>query len=104
MFVFGYTSSTMASIFRSTLLIGLLCLASLTSCSKKSNCPAYLGHWPGSSEKQQASDGKKSAGENLNKTEEGAREVSFSAVRVTRDKNGIVTKKQPKKPKKKKQL
>jgi hypothetical protein len=65
----------MASIFRSTLLIGLLCLALLTSCSKKSNCPAYLGHWPGSSEKQQASDGKKSAGE-----------------------------KQPKKPKKKKQL
>ena len=84
--------------------IGGLLLLSLTACSKKSNCPQYLGHWPGSNEKQEASDGKKSADQNLNKTEDGAREIELSAVRVKRDKNGIVTKKQPKKPARKKTL
>ncbi|MES2734104.1 MAG: hypothetical protein V4714_20320 [Bacteroidota bacterium] len=94
----------MTSLFRHQFLVCILVAASMSACSKKSTCPQYLGHWPGSNEKQEASDGKKSAGENLNKTEGGAREVEFAAVRVKRDKNGVVTKKQPKKPKKKTKL
>jgi hypothetical protein len=102
MFVFASTASMMTSVLRNMFLTGLLAILSLTACSKKLNCPAEMKHWPGSSEKQQASDGKKNAGENLNKTEDGAREAEFAVVRVTRDKNGVITKKQPKRIKKKK--
>ena len=82
-------------------LVGLA-LATLTGCAagKKQNCPAYLNAWPGSSEKQVASDGKKAAGENLANTTTGARTTDIPLVRVSRDKNGLVSKKQPKKPKK----
>lgn len=92
----------MVSVLQNRFLVGLLAVLSLAACGKKSTCPSYLGHWPGSSEKQQATDSKKDAGKNLDKTEEGAREVEFSLVRVTRNKNGIVVKKQPKRIKKKK--
>ena len=102
MFVFASTVSIMTSVLRNTFLAGLLTILSLTACSKKLNCPAEMKHWPGSSEKQKPTDGKKNAGENLNKPEEGAREVEFAEVRVTRDKNGVITKKQPKRIKKKK--
>ena len=102
MFVFASTVSPMASVLVNRFLVSLLAFFFLTACGKKSTCPSYLGHWPGSSEKQQATDSKKDAGQNLNKTEDGAREVELSAVRVTRDKNGIVVKKQPKRIKKRK--
>jgi predicted small lipoprotein YifL len=72
-------------------------LGSLAGCGKKSNCPTY---WAEPDNQQKASDGKKSAGENLDNSKEEKREIELSVVRVKRDKNGIVEKKQPKKPKK----
>ncbi len=79
------------------LVAGGLAVVSLAACGKKSNCPTY---WAEPDNQQKASDGKKSAGENLSPKDE-KREIEFSAVRVKRDKNGVVEKKQPKKPKKK---
>lgn len=87
----------MNSLAKRMFVAGVLAVVSLASCSKKSNCPTY---WAEPDNQQKASDGKKSAGENLDNSKEEKREVQFSAVRVKRDKNGVVEKKQPKKPKK----
>jgi hypothetical protein len=73
-------------------LIGLMVFS---SCQKK-NCPTF---WGAADNKQVASDGKKDSGENLD-TDDGERTVEFPVIRVKRDKNGIVTKQQPKKGKK----
>ncbi|MDO1444898.1 hypothetical protein Q0590_01480 [Rhodocytophaga aerolata] len=74
------------------LIIGLI---AFSSCQKK-NCPTF---WGPADNTQVASDSKKDSGENLD-TEDGERTVEFPVIRVKRDKNGIVTKQQPKKGKK----
>ena len=99
MFVHQIRLNRMHRFLTKMFALGLVVFTMLAGCGKKSNCPTY---WAEPDNQQKASDGKKGAGDNLdNSGGADKREVDISVVRVKRDKNGVVQKKQPKKAKKK---
>lgn len=81
------------------LAIGLVLLATSFSACQKKNCPTFWSAPDGAPADISTNATEKDSGENLSNTDGQTKE--FPLVRVKRDKNGIVVKKQVVKPKKK---